>query len=343
MAERITFDKPYDLKGEVSPRMISNIDEMLAQLYWSTAQIESKLSANQGFLSSQTTTLEQENSGVNVGGFSHWPIGPWTFGQTPLPGAYLDVGAISTGTYNNFEPSNIDYTVVLDIEPSGGTVTLTGLKSRSDFRPRLILIRNVDTSNNLVFKHLNSGSAGKNQFRLPSSTDVTVGARQAIWLFFDPSAGLWTSAITTHTSGGLSLEAGVTLATGTLTEAQIESWSSSPITLISAPSATTAIIPIHASVAFNITALYSSAPSFTIDWGTASAGPFSAAGTPALNSNLNEHLCLLAPIARNYTSQASFDGVEGEPIILAGSADPTGAGSATAAWSILYYTTTTAA
>ena len=334
MSARISFDKPYDLRGEVSPRMISNVDEMLGQLYWSVAQLETKLSGGQGFLTSQNTTLEQETTGSNIGSLSHWPIGPWTFGATPTPGAYLDVGTISTGTYNNFEPSGMDYVVVLDIEPSGGTVTLTGLKSRADFRPRMLLIRNVDTSNSLVLKHLNSGSAGKNQFRLPSSTDITVGARQAVWLFFDPSAGLWTSAITTHTSGGLASTSNVSLVSVSLTEGQLEALSATPVQVIAAAGTNTIVIPIMWAYQIDVSTAYSNAPTVRLRYTGNASNLVNTIGSRASSLDISHATNTAIAFAegvgtfdpRNTDVEVSFDTAL------------TGAGAATAKVRVIYYT-----
>src|SRR3990167_9054165 len=259
MSERITHDKPYDLKGDVNARMINYIDEMFGQLYWSMAQLENKLSSGKGLLTSNNTsiTTELDPGSTNI---TNWLTGPWTFGAGTTTSAYIDTGVMPTVTYHNFAPSGIDSAVVLDIEPVSAGVTLTGLKSRTDARFRMILIRNVDTSGSLTLKHLNSGSLGRNQFRLPSSTDIVVGPRQAVWLFFDASAGLWTSAITSHTSGGLALGDSLSLVELDLTEGQLENLNTTPIEIIAAPGAGKVIVPVQATFVLKLTSVYTNSP-----------------------------------------------------------------------------------
>lgn len=341
MSARITTDKPYDLMGEVTPRMILNIDEMLGQLYWYVTQLESKITGSEGLLSSQNTSITQEilnaygsapsGSSSSATSFSHWPVGPWTFGETVgAASAYLDAGTVPTGTYNDFDPGFMDSTVVLDIEPDSGTVTLTGLRARTDYKPRLILIRNVDTSNNLTLKHLNSGSIGRNQFRLPSNVDVTVGPRQAIWLFFDPSAGLWTSAITSHVSGGLALAGAAQSATITLSQSQIEAANTTPITIVSAPGAGILVVPIMFSVICNVTSAYGTNPNWSIRY----SGVANDIGN-AVASQLNS--TGVRPCFAGVASEAFTTDVRNLAIVLRLSSDPTG-GAAAGVATCTYFT-----
>lgn len=79
-------------------------------------------------------------------------------------GAYL-AATVSSGTSNDFDPgsgwpSNYGR---LDLDPSSGNATLTGLIAGAD--GQLVMLTNIDPSYTLTLAALNSGSSSANQFR----------------------------------------------------------------------------------------------------------------------------------------------------------------------------------
>ena len=341
MAERITLDKPYNIMGEPNARMISNIDEMLGQLYWQMAQLENKLSSGQGLVSSNNTSITEENEGSNSGSLTRWLSGPWTLdnvgGTDKIAG--IVVSPVSTGTYNNFSPSGIDKAVSVEIEPSGGTVTLTGLESSGLYQRRFLFLRNRDSVQNLVLKHENSGSLGRNQFRLPDSVDVTLGPRQAIWLFFDPAAGLWYAAVTPHTSGGLATMSGdVTQTEVALSQTDLENLSSTPVTVLAAPGANKVVCVIGAIIQVNLTVLYSAgAPTISLRYdGLGTDLTTTVAPSFTANTGVKHSIMDASGSGLNFAPASDIRNVA---VVLRGNADlTTGAGTATGTIVITSYT-----
>lgn len=272
MSARISFDKPYDLRGDVSPRMITNIDEMLGQLYWTVAQLEGKLSGGQGLLTSQNTSITQESTSYGASSSSpssvgssvtNWLTGPWTLDG----GSGRSVAALRNdppaGTYNNFEPSGIATAVLLELEPSGAVI-LTGLKAPTTDTKRLLLLRNRDSSNSVTLKHANSGSSTRNQFSLPSSTDVVMGPGQSAWMYYDTGRTAWTLAITSHTSGGLGLGQAVSSVRRAITEVEIETVGGLDVELVAAQGADDVVVPVNVTVELNVTTGYTTSPSWSL-------------------------------------------------------------------------------
>lgn len=185
---------------------------------------------------------------------------------------------IATGTYNNYEPSGVGDAFLIELEPDGGTVTLTGLKARGGIAPkRLIVLRNRDSSVDLVLVHESTSSQAPNRFDLPSSTDVTLGPGESAWLYYDPNrnGGRWTFIITTQTSGGTgALVVGggnvVQFASLSVTDAQIKTLNSVPLEIVAAPGSGKVIIPLWWYLRRNTAGgAYSANPSFHVRYGTA--------------------------------------------------------------------------
>ena len=332
MSARISFDKPYDLRGDVSARMISNIDEMLGQLYWTVAQLEGKLSGGQGLLSSQNTSITQE-SGAVLSSITNWLSGPWTLDG----GSGRSVAALRNdppaGTYNNFEPSGIATAVLLELEPSGA-VTLTGLKAPTTDTKRLLLLRNRDSSSSITLKHANAGSSTRNQFSLPSSTDVVMGPGQSAWMYYDTGRTAWTLAITKHTSGGLASTSSVSLVSVSLTKGQLESLSVTPVQVIAAAGASTIVIPIMWAYQINVSTAYSNAPAARLRYTGNTSNLANTIGSRASSSDISHATNIAQAFAegvgtfdpRNKDVEVSFDTAL------------TGAGAATAKVRVIYYT-----
>lgn len=336
MAERITFDKPYDLKGDVNARMINNVDEMLGQLYWSMAQLENKLSAGQGLLSSQNTSITQETTGSSLGSLTRWLSGPWTL---DVPGG-SQIAALradpSAGTYNNYAPSGIDGAVLLELEPSGA-VTLTGLKAPLNQQKRLMMLRNRDSTSSITLKHANSGSATANQFSLPSSTDVVLGPGQSAWMYYDPARTAWTLAITGHTSGGLALGGNISSVRRSITEDEIETVGGLDIELVGAQGADKVISPLGVVVELDVTTAYTTSPSWTLVYDGSTIGLLAVTGlsftTTGKKTGLFPHAGALGFV--HSTFNPTNKGVRLQLSAVPGTA---GTGVATAV-AILYYTT----
>lgn len=138
----------------------------------------------------------------------HWKSpGPWLFDDRNAtnPNSVGLRVSIPTGTYNDYAPTGINDAVILDIEPTGGTVTLNGLRQHLGIarNKRMLLIRNSSATQSLTLKHSNTGSSTGSRFFLPANTDVTMGPGQNIWLYYDPAKDGWTAAITPHAAGGI--------------------------------------------------------------------------------------------------------------------------------------------
>lgn len=139
----------------------------------------------------------------------HWKApGPWLFDERGAANEHM-VGLrppkLTTGTYNDYAPQGINDAVILEIEPDGGTVTLTGLRQHQGIarNKRMLLIRNRDSAENLILVHSSTSSSTGSRFFLPGNANVTMGPGQNIWLYYDPAKDGWTAAITPHVSGGL--------------------------------------------------------------------------------------------------------------------------------------------
>jgi hypothetical protein len=278
--------------------------------------------------------------------------GPWLFDDRNAenPNAVGLRVTVPTGTYNDYAPTGINDAVVLDIEPTGGTVTLNGLRQHLGIarNKRMLLVRNSSTSQSLTLKHNNTSSSSGSRFFLPADTDITMSAGQNVWLYYDPARDGWTAAITANAAGGLSgaggatttnalLDgtnhtdtvaqtvtrgsliygnstpkwdelvigsanrvlksdgtdvswaqvnlttdvtgvlpaanggAGVYVATKTLSEGEIEAGNTSPSTIIAAPGSGIMAVPFYWSVISNVTAAYSTSPSWRLRYSGSSS------------------------------------------------------------------------
>lgn len=129
-----------------------------------------------------------------------WLRGPWRLDDPDAPNPHqvaLRPPVTASGTHHNFAPIGIDTAVVAEIEPSGGNVTLTGLKAIDGSRhKRILLFRNVSDTYSVILKHQNSGSLSAYRFDMPGGADVTLLPDQNVWLYYDPHRGSWSAAIT---------------------------------------------------------------------------------------------------------------------------------------------------
>ena len=268
MAERITHDKPFDLKGEVNARMVSNIDEMLGQLYWSIAQLENKLSNNEGLLKDNGLG----DTGLNIN-LTQWKKGPWTFDEVDAgdtfnaPGVAVVNNNYNSGTtLNDYDPPGLETAVALELGGIGSSsITITGIKQHTPIR-RILGVINRDTSTSITLKHESSSSSPKNRFDLPNDVDVVLAAGQALWLYYSLYRDRWIPFITPHSSGGLATMGidGLAVVTRSLTELELESLFTTPITLVAAAGASKTIYPICGLVEVTVTTGYSTSPTFEL-------------------------------------------------------------------------------
>ena len=149
------------------------------------------------------------DTGVVSDAGRHWKTpGPWLFDERGAANEHM-VGlrppVLAAGTYNDYAPQGINDAVILEIEPDGGTVTLTGLRQHQGIarNKRMLLIRNRDSAESLILVHNSASSSTGSRFFLPGNANVTMGPGQNIWLYYDPAKDGWTAAITPHLSGGL--------------------------------------------------------------------------------------------------------------------------------------------
>lgn len=142
-----------------------------------------------------------------------WRYGPWLLDRTDAPDVLKNSVGLrppktTTGTYHNWTPTGIDKAVLLEIEPDGGDVSLTGIyyaprPETGEREKRFLFLRNRDSGNSLVLVHEDTGSIANFRFDLPEGEDVTLAPNQSVWLYYDVSRERWTCAITGTASGGL--------------------------------------------------------------------------------------------------------------------------------------------
>ena len=151
-------------------------------------------------------TVTNEPSPVEVIEGHHWRKGPWLLDdkRAAEPNVVgLRPPKLSTGTYHNYEPQGIDDAVILELEPDGGDVTLTGIKAGNGLLKRFLFLRNRDSSRSLTLAHLNTGSLTPYRFDLPGGLDLTMGPNQNTWLYYDPARSAWVCTVTPNQAGGL--------------------------------------------------------------------------------------------------------------------------------------------
>lgn len=278
-------------------------------------------------------TIQIINTNVAEQG-QQWKSGPWTLDDLTLPttAERNKVGIIppklTGGTYNDYTPDGIDNAILLEIEPDGSDVTLTGLKAIS--AKRLLLLRNRDSALDLILVHGSTSSTLGYRFDLPSSTNVTLAPGQNCLLYYDPNRGAWTTAITGYDAGGagsLAISSVVKTATVSITEAQLEASNTTPVTIVSAV-AGKILFPINVLAAAAITTNYTNSPTFSVRWnGLFAVGTLTSTATFALSVGANPRTVRNVMVGAGTSldvSDASNAGLN-----IQGNADLTGAGVAT--------------
>lgn len=111
---------------------------------------------------------------------------------TPSGTGYLNT-TIPSGSSNNYDASG-NFTIsigVLDIDPSAGDATITGLKAGYD--GQRVIITNINATHSLVLAALNGSSSVANQLRLPA--DITLLQYGSITLQYSTGAGKWLASL----------------------------------------------------------------------------------------------------------------------------------------------------
>jgi hypothetical protein len=95
--------------------------------------------------------------------------------------------SIASGTYNDFNPGGgWPNCGILEMDTSGGNITLTGLAAGGAFQ--MVLITNIG-ANTLVLDSLNGGSLAANQFR--SANNLSLAQNDSVIVTYVPVSAKW--------------------------------------------------------------------------------------------------------------------------------------------------------
>lgn len=259
-----------------------------------------------------------------------WTTGPWTLDDV---GSTVNVAGIrpadpAGGTYNDWAPTGIDTAVVIEVEPSGNII-LTGISQATNIR-RLLGLINRDSASTITLSHANAGSAAANRFDLPDGLDIVLAPEQAAWLYYNTGSQTWQTFITPQSSGALALT--VLKKTLSISEAQLETLFSVPVTVIAAPGAGKVIVPIAWHILTIVGTSYSNAPTAAIRYAGSATNLFSTAN---ITLHLTGTTTYRSIASVSVLSDPTFD-ASNKAVIVALSADPTGTGVATAKVTLVY-------
>lgn len=101
---------------------------------------------------------------------------------------YLDPGFLTTvsGDNDDVSPGGL-----MIISTAHNNDAITGLVAPSGWP--IILLVNADASNNLILKHLSTGSAVGNRISIYNAADLTIPPLQSALLGYDLVNGIWRS------------------------------------------------------------------------------------------------------------------------------------------------------
>lgn len=107
-------------------------------------------------------------------------------------GGGLPTGLISvvpaSGSTNNYAPAGYDATTgFIDLNPSSGSATITGLVAGTN--GQFLTITNIHASNTVTLSALGSGSSAANRFRLPG--DLTLVQNNSTSFRYSTGVNLW--------------------------------------------------------------------------------------------------------------------------------------------------------
>lgn len=181
-----------------------------------------------------------------------------------------------TGNQNDYQPQGIDTALGMEIETDAAR-TLTGLHVSARSK-RFFLIVNVGNFA-ITIKHASASSAAVNRFGLPANADLVLGSAEMAWMFYSVGSQVWrlagTSAPGTAWGGGAAWNvtgSGDTVATGTLTNAQIKALSVTPVTIVTGPGAGFMNIPTGFWIHTRQPTAYDASAAFIIRYAGAASG-----------------------------------------------------------------------
>ncbi len=335
----MSFGYGLHFRDELEEPVAREFDALLSKLkaFFETAFNEDGSLKNTAIVAASSTPQAAQTE-------DHWwRHGAWTFDDPSSATSAHVIGLrppkTPTGTYHNFAPGGIDDSVILEVEPDGGDVTFTGIKHNGG-RKRIVLLRNRDSGNNLILADQNTGSNDLNRFDLPNNEDLVMGPGNSTWLYYDPGrdGGRWTAAITKNVSGGLaSTNPDVLSTTVEISEAEIEALATTPKVLVAAPGSGFAINPIFLTIEITQTAAYASGGVWSLRYNGQTTDLITTF-TDDLNND-RDKLALRLMVAVSLYSDTTTDR-SNKAIQITSTANPTGAGSATARATLVYTITT---
>ena len=107
----------------------------------------------------------------------------------PLIGDVLTPAPLASNV-DNYNPSGLNQATLLRLD--GGVLdrSITGIVPAH----RMLIVRNVGTTNNIELRHENASSAAANRFTNVGATTRTLAVGEAILLVYDPIATRWCAA-----------------------------------------------------------------------------------------------------------------------------------------------------
>jgi hypothetical protein len=218
-----------------------------------------------------------------------WGQGPWIL--DPINGALTAriVPPDTSGSFNDYNPTGLSTCVMMELEPSAATITLTGLTAPNPVCARILILGNRDSGTGLVtLKHQDAGSSAGNRFRLPNNVDTTLAAGEYAWLCYDPSAGRWRMFVTAQSTGDITTTVinssggpKVFKASVKLSDSQIKSLNTTPVQIVAAPG-TGKYLQIVGPITVikdSAAGAYSAAPNLSILYGTTAVSAITATTT----------------------------------------------------------------
>lgn len=213
------------------------------------------------------------------------------------------------------------------------SITITGLRAPEN-RKRLLVFGNINSSSyTITLTHQSANSQAGNRFSLPSATDIVLAADQFVWLYYDIDVSRWRCFVTPMQSGGLDLIGAVKKTTVSLSQAQLEALSTTPVAVVAAQGSGTIICPLALTIDVVQTAAYTNNPSWQLQYTGIAGIALISAVTNDFNNNRNKFYHRVAIDVGAVGINANVDNLAVE---LSFSAALTGAGAATGRATLWY-------
>jgi len=156
------------------------------------------------FLIASSLTNVVTVSGAQAGDFfnitssdTNLTVGTATFAGATIDEANLEplIGdvltpATLTGNVDDYNPAGLNQATFLRLDGGAVDREVTGIVPAH----RMLIIRNVGTTNTIAFRHENSGSAVANRFSNAGAVTRTLAIGEAIVLVYDPTSTRWCAA-----------------------------------------------------------------------------------------------------------------------------------------------------